>query len=58
MMYDRFECKECERTKVARPKSHRDRDAPVCASCSEAVGGESEMTWVGEVTEKELELGW
>lgn len=56
--YDRFECKACENTRVARPKSHHHRDAPVCASCSESQSGETEMTWIGSVTEEELELGW
>lgn len=56
MMYDRFECKECENTSVTRPKSQEDRDAPMCTCCSEAVGGVAEMTWTGEVAEEDLEI--
>ena len=52
--YDKFVCKDCERTSVIRPKSQSDRDAPKCASCSEATGGVSEMAWTGTVTEDEL----
>lgn len=56
MMYDRFECKECENTSVTRPKSQKDRDAPMCTCCSEAVGGVAEMAWVSEVAEEDLEI--
>lgn len=46
---DKFVCKACESTTVIRPKTAQDEDAPVCASCSEGTGGETEMTWVGTV---------